>query len=270
MKVENILFKDSRSDFVFRYTKSYDEPSDFELHTHRDMVEIIIFIQGDASFAVEGSSYPARPWDVFITNQNELHKMCLNSPCDYERYVLHIHNSFFVKNNCEMFRDSFSNRPLGINNLVLGNDYIKGLMEHILDCIKDEAPSIVIHSMLVELLYFLHINTKKTSFVPIIQSRTKEVILYINDNLTKDISLDMLSEKFFMNKAYLCRSFKKLTGITVTKYINYKRLLLARELYTKGMTLSQACEKAGFGDYTQFYKAYKREWGVPPLKDLKK
>lgn len=266
----NILWEDTHSDFNFRYTKAYDEPSKFELHSHKDMVEIIIFLQGDASFIVEGTSYAAKPWDVFITNQNELHKMCLNSPCNYERYVFHIHNSFFVKNNCEILRDSFSNRPLGINNLVLANDYVKSLMGHIVSSIKEEAPPIVIHSMLVELLYFLHINTKKTSFVPKAQSRTKEVILYINDNLTKNITLDMLSEKFYMDKAYLCRSFKRLTGLTITKYINYKRMLLTRELYTKGMTLSQACEKAGFGDYTSFYKAYKREWGVPPLKDLKK
>ena len=102
-------------------------------------------------------------------------------------------------------------------------------------------------------------------------SRTiSEIITYINDNISSPITLDELTEKFFLSKYYMCRSFKNQTGFTINQYIITKRMLLVKELYKKGMSLSAASVEAGFGGYTAFYKAYTKEFGIPPKKGLKK
>ena len=63
---------------------------------------------------------------------------------------------------------------------------------------------------------------------------------------------------------YLCKIFKSITGYTINHYINYKRLLLVRELHSKGQTLLEASTAAGFNSYAHFYKMYKKEFGESP------
>ena len=98
----------------------------------------------------------------------------------------------------------------------------------------------------------------------------KNIITYINDNLTSNLNLDTISEHFFINKSYLCRIFKKHTGFTVNKYITHKRIMLVRELCHNNVSLSEASIQAGFGNYSNFYKMYVKETGHTPKIDLKK
>ena len=78
----------------------------------------------------------------------------------------------------------------------------------------------------------------------------------------------MLAEKFYISKYYLCRAFHKATGLTVHDYIRLKRLNLARELKAEGKSISEAAMMAGFTDYSSFYRAYLKEYGVSPRNDL--
>ena len=115
-----------------------------------------------------------------------------------------------------------------------------------------------------EFLYLLnHIQEPLT--VPIAaDERINTLLLYINDHLDEDLSLDNLAAKYFVNKYYLCRTFKKITGYTINHYINYKRLLLVRELHSKGQTLLEASTNAGFNNYAHFYRMYRKEFGTNP------
>ena len=94
----------------------------------------------------------------------------------------------------------------------------------------------------------------------------KSVILYINEHLTESLSLDVISNEFYISKGHLCRIFKASTGYTLNNYIAYKRLLYARELATTGMSWTNASIEAGFGNYSNFYRTYVRTFGVPPRK----
>lgn len=135
---------------------------------------------------------------------------------------------------------------------------------------NDGALNIVMKSKLIELLYNLNrisIKSEKHSFY---DEHVKEILLYINDNITADLSLDSIAGHFFINKYHLCHMFKQQTGLTVNKYVTYKRILLVRELYAKGVSLIDASIEAGFGNYSNFYKMYLRETGKSPKLDLSK
>jgi AraC-like DNA-binding protein len=58
--------------------------------------------------------------------------------------------------------------------------------------------------------------------------------------------------------------FRKETGTTVTQYIRIKRLVMARQEILKGCTADEAAYKAGFNDYSNFYRAYKAFFGIVP------
>ena len=96
-----------------------------------------------------------------------------------------------------------------------------------------------------------------------------QVLLYINKNVTCNLSLDELSEQFRISKFYLCKQFKNYTGITVYQYIMKKRLMLSLDMLRKGTPVTVACRECGFNDYSNYLKAFKREFGKNPKDFLK-
>ena len=91
-----------------------------------------------------------------------------------------------------------------------------------------------------------------------------EVIRYINQNLSADLSLPMLEKRFFISRQYLNQRFKKATGTTVWDYILTKRLILANQLMDEGEPATSAAFASGFCDYSSFYRAYKAKFQVSP------
>lgn len=90
------------------------------------------------------------------------------------------------------------------------------------------------------------------------------ILDFINKNLNEKITLDLLENEFYVNKYYLCHIFKTNTGFTVIEYITYKRIMRAMELLMSGSTALDAAHAVGFGDYSTFYKAFKKITGFSP------
>ena len=95
-------------------------------------------------------------------------------------------------------------------------------------------------------------------------------INYINNHLFEDLSLDNISETFYISKTHLTRKFKKYTGSTVWDYILTKRLLYAKELLKNGEKPTDVYVDCGFNDYCSFYRAYKLKFNLPPKDDYNK
>ena len=90
------------------------------------------------------------------------------------------------------------------------------------------------------------------------------ILRYLNLHLTEPISTEELSRQFYVSKYHMMRRFKAETGYTIHSYVTEKRLLLAREKIARGGSLGQISEECGFGDYSTFSRAYKRQFGVSP------
>lgn len=125
----------------------------------------------------------------------------------------------------------------------------------------------ILIATVIEILYLIN---KITGFASSdgTNSPMKSIISYLNNRYTEDITLDMLARHFFLSKYYLCRAFHKATGLTIHQYITRKRLTLVRELKEKGKNISEAAMEAGFKDYSCFYRAYQKEYGISPREDL--
>ena len=96
----------------------------------------------------------------------------------------------------------------------------------------------------------------------------KEYICYGNENrnrnLSENLSIDHLAERFFFSKYHMMRKFKKETGYTIHTYFISKRLLHARSLIAQGTPVMKAAMQSGFQDYTAFVRAYKKQFGTVP------
>jgi AraC-like DNA-binding protein len=99
--------------------------------------------------------------------------------------------------------------------------------------------------------------------------KISSIMDYINENLDKELSLDTLSEKFYLSKYHLLREFKKYGGYTIHQYIHKKRLIAAKTLLREGIQVTEVCTQCGFGDYSNFIRSFKKAFGVPPKKYCK-
>lgn len=105
---------------------------DFQLHNHDDLYEVVLLLDGDCEFCVEGNTYCPRPNDIVFTRPFEMHKIVCLSERTYNRIILYIKSDYFTHNHCENFLDIFKNRELGTGNYISGD-----ITNHVLgDCIN--------------------------------------------------------------------------------------------------------------------------------------
>ncbi len=90
---------------------------------------------------------------------------------------------------------------------------------------------------------------------------------YIDENIGHKITLQMLADKFFLNKEYLSRSFKTKYSKNVTEYINKRKCEYAKTLLGAS-TVKDVAELLGFENASYFSKVYKKHMGVSPNSDI--
>ena len=78
-------------------------------------------------------------------------------------------------------------------------------------------------------------------------------------------SLNGILNSYSYNKSYMCRIFKKHTGVTMTEYYCRKRIEYAYLLIsTTDMSITAIRQDLGFSDNTYFYKQFKQYFGTTP------
>lgn len=99
----------------------------------------------------------------------------------------------------------------------------------------------------------------------------ENAVTYIDGHLGEELSVRELAAQCFISADHLTRLFKKKYGMTVSEYIQDKRIRLAGELLQReDMTISMAANIAGFGNYSYFTEQFKKHYGIPPREYQKK
>jgi len=242
--------------------------SQYFLHCH-DNYEIYMFIDGDSKYVVEEKNYYLNPDDIIIIRKHEMHRVWHNSNIKYSRLTITVSPDFFTENNCGEYEEAFLNTDKENGNKINGETvHDTGLYDAIMrfkDFTKNftELGTPIAKSLLIEILYYINIiqDYEKPDEV---EKPIKKIIDYINSHFTNDITLNFLCEKFFISKYYLCRIFKKQTGLTVQTYIREKRLARFNELRKSGKKLTESAFLSGFNDYSVFYRTYVKKYGHSP------
>ena len=109
-------------------------------------------------------------------------------------------------------------------------------------------------------------DDKSFSEHPGIPAKLLPILEHIDNNLSNDLSLLKLSERFYINQSYLCRLFKKSIGSPLHEYIIIKRISNAKNLLLRDVSATEAAYESGFNDYSSFYRLFKRIVGTSPGK----
>lgn len=97
--------------------------------------------------------------------------------------------------------------------------------------------------------------------------RTKEMILFIEENYNNNFTANELEEAVGLTYKYAGTLFKKKTGMTIKEYQLSLRLRKAVKLLCETEdSIADIATETGFYDSFYFSKVFKREKGISPLK----
>ena len=243
---------------------------DFQYHYH-DFHKVIVFLSGNVTYHIEGKSYHLNPWDILLVDHHAIHKPEIDASVPYERFILWIRSDIRQKCLTKCFQKA-NDRSFNLVRLKPQlQEKLKEILYDLEEALKGEefGRDILSKALFEEFMVYLnriflekkYIMDKKSYTC---DSQVESVLKYINQNLNQDLSIETLSQKYFVSKYYMMRRFKEETGYTIHNYIVSKRVLLARSLIAQGMPVTKAAEKSGFGDYTAFVRAYKKQLGTTP------
>ena len=258
---------------LFHLDTALTEDTAFHFH---DFHKIVFFLDGTGSYCVEGKQYVLKPDDVVLVRQGTIHKALIDPDCRYERIILYIDPEYLKQRSTEQTQlDLCFEEAAKRKSYVLRPDPVQRdkLMQTLLTLKsmiggKGYGDDVYAEISLAQLLIDLG-RGRRTEHYSFTSAQNKgdkivSLIEYINDHLTENITIDSLSEQLFLSKYYLMRMFRECTGYTIHSYITEKRMYLARELITDGVSVSEACYGCGYQDYSAFARAYKKCFGRSP------
>lgn len=251
--------------------RNYTEVPDlskFFAHTH-DVYELYFFISGDGKYFVEGTIYPMKPNDLLIMKKAETHALIINSKQPYERIVINFNAEAVFREVRDKLCAFLDNRPLGRNNkyshTLLKNTNWDYYLNKICTAKTLAQKRLYLTTLLSELAETDNTDSKQRTQ----QDNFTEILGFINENLTKPLSLEQICARFYISRAQLNRRFKKMTGQTAWEYISTKRLILAKELLKSGEAPTKVYAKCGYNEYCSFFRAYKAKFSVSPKDERK-
>lgn len=257
---------------VFRYRDK--KPTNIGVH-HHDFYEIYFFLGGTVQYRVEGRTYSLKQGDVLLINPLELHQAQVKPDTLYERIVIWINRNYLAElGGADVKLDAcFVHDSAKPTNLLRPDMIHRAKLMELLEKLNDEIhrgrPDCMLYakSLLIQILIEVNrIAHSENSNAELCEEPDliSKVLLYIGSHYQENISLEELASQFFVSKYHLSHTFSSRVGISVYRYIIFRRLMAARELMESGQSPCTVYRRCGFGDYANFYRAFKTEYGISP------
>lgn len=270
-KVENLYqelemasrFVDTHRDIS--YTKDV-----VRLHSHT-FYELLYCCSGNLQYLLGVDRYQLRRGDVVIIPPGISHRpLFLEQLAEpYERYVLWFSQEFLdqVQVFCSDLDFRGGYRLLRTAETPwesLGNLFAQGCREA-----ERGAPGWQGHvcGNTMQLLVELHRACGKGEMpAPMVEQHEllDDLVQYVEVHLAEKITLEDTARRFLVSQSTISQTFRQKMGISFYRFVTQRRLIAAKTEILAGRQLETLYETVGFSDYSTFYRAFRREYGISP------
>jgi len=238
-----------------------------EAHYH-NFYEVYYLVSGTSTLLILDNEKPClyhlkENCIVFIP-PNSTHYFSYTSP-SHSRILLNFTEDYINTALFDVFNSLFNTHVfIPDDNVFMENVFLKISNEAFKESVVSKE---LLRSYMTEFFsYFLRISDEGKKFTPFNEtSPLYNVLDFISNNYSQDISLDTLAELACYNKKYFSRIFKKFMGKGYKNYIISIRMNEAAKMLLSGYepinVISSAC---GFNDSNHFSTQFKKYFGVSP------
>ena len=276
--MQNVLFEESIDGlYISRVVRDFKFTMP-DVHIHYNDYEVYYLLEGERCYFIGTKIYHLKQGSLVFIRRNVIHKTALSREAHHDRILLEISRSYlesvfaitgeltlhdFFQDDC-IILSLESEEQNFITELLLALGRELGT--------KNSGFRLLAKSLVAELFIYAKRMENKTN--PSASSRTddprhrqiEQIACYIAENCCSPLSLNSIAEQFYMNKCYLSRIFKEITGFTVNGYLHARRIQKARSLLIQNsMNISEVSEAAGYENLTYFERVFKKHTGMSPL-----
>lgn len=252
------------------------------LHTHTFYELLFICKSSGMQYQLDSSRYRLASGDLLIVPPGMIHGPLhwSESSVEYERFSLFI-TSAFLESQKQTFPDldfCFSHcRQTGVWLLRFSNSEASDLYARFSGLWKerqmrnfawDSAIGYGACLLLNIINRYVHDRLCENGIVE--QNDLFDIAYqYIDTHLTEKITVDALAEYLHVSRSTVTHMFQKHLQLSFYQCVTQKRLLRAKSYILNGAPLNNVWEYCGFGDYSSFYRMFKKEYGLSPRDFLK-
>ena len=252
---------------------------EIDFHYH-DFHKVLIHLSGNTSYSIEGQNFDLQADDIVFVSAGEVHRPIFHDDSPYERIIIYISKEFLAEYSqadndlSYCFRNAIEKGSHVLRLHSFKNSRVAAAVGRLTANLgkEDYANELLMQVLFLEFMVELNraaigdeVEYISTNYAG---SKIGEIISYINEHLSEDLSVDAIANQFFLSRYYLMHTFKEETGYTIGNYITIKRLAAAQNMIDGGVPIVDAAEHSGFGTYSTFLRAYKKTYGTSPKKRL--
>ena len=260
----------------FAHKSSSQSTGTYAMHSH-PFYEMVYVITGDVEFMVKDRPYRVGNHSLVTFPPDLPHGVLVDTEHPYERFTLHFDAGCLSVGRQVLLREVLPPHlgagPSRREECIWRN------MEHsgVLQCLETMETLRKTPAEIAETLMPIYVEAVLATLYAVQQIRggaarpefhptttQQELVLWVEQHYTEPISLDSLAERFFLSRGYINTLFRQATGSTVKAYVQQRRMSYVQMLLSAGLPAAQAANRAGFEDYTTFYRAYVRAFGHAP------
>jgi len=254
----------------------------YRQHHHTEF-EIAVFKEGCGTYTVGAKTYSIHEGDVFLFSTHEVHCITEIAGCD-QMVLMNIHfeprfiwspgNNLFDAKYLKIFFDRNENFENRLDRYNPATEKIRSLMLQMEQEFHDKPPEyelmvkIQLLTILVTLIRNYNYVNETGSGYPVTQqslAKIEEAMLFIDQNIEKDLSLEDIAATASMSRTYFSTIFKKLNGISPWDYITTKRIEKSIErLRGSDETVLEIACSCGFNNTANFNRAFSKITGKVP------
>lgn len=242
----------------------------FERNNHyHGTYEIYYLLSGERNYFIKEKLYPIQAGNLVLINKYDVHKASELSHPEHERIVINFSDNF-LGNDHPMFDpqllDIFKrDRPLILlkpSDQSLVTQLFNRMAQEIMEL--DIAFPYYIRILLAELLIIVNRFAAQIDTYPVpslnpVYHKITDIVKFIHAHFDHKITLEDLSESFFISPYYLSRTFKEITGFTIISYVNLTRIREAQRLLRDtNIRIIDIAEMTGFESLTHFNRTFKK------------